>query len=164
MGYPAINDALEWLVDSLQNSTDLQAVSIPDVWDGTNFGVYRVVGPPLSITEVRISYLSGRVHTGVIYVSTDAVASDWTSIERKRFFMDKPITVTLYARYDGDESNHEALIAALNNHLLREVVGTLGGNAVLAAPQPMGGELPDVSLRIQIVRTVLQTTFQALIS
>jgi len=164
MPYPQINTALDWLVSYLQGAAELTGLTIPNVWDGANFGVYRLLAPPLTITEVRVSYLSGRTHTGVIYVSTDAVAANWTSQTRKRFWFDKPITVSLYALYDGSEQNHEQLVAALNNALLREAVGTLGDYAVLAAPQPTGGELPDVNLRIQIVRTVLQTTFQGVIT
>lgn len=163
--YPAIDNAVEWLVDYLsQPGTPLSTLAIPNVWNNAkSFTVRRILGTPLGPTQVRPSLLSGRTAEGVIYVGTDATNFAFGSIERKRFTFNKNITVTLYARYDGDESNSLALEAALGEYLLKEAAGNLGNNADFAAPQPLGGDLPDTEIRIQVIRFVLVARFQAII-
>jgi len=167
VSYPNLNAALDWLVAYLQADVPenpLAQLAIYNVWNNaTPFGVRRLLGPPLEVTEVRIAYLSGRTHEGVILVSTNQLNQNFGSIQQKRFPFDVTLDVTLYARYDGDEGHHQDLAAALNERLLTEAVGNLGHYARRVAPQPLGGELPRTDLRVQTVRTTLLTTLQALI-
>jgi len=175
MSYPQIENALNWLKDYLDPNvtptTPLAQLQIANVWnDGLTqygspnaYGVIRRPSEALEPEEVRVSYYSGRTYQGVIYVSEGIFDQEPGSVQRKRRWeVTVPIYVKLFARYDGSPTNHQALVQAFNETIIKEDVDleSLGGNANAAFTQPSGGSLPNLDSRYQIAETILLTRFQ----